>query len=111
MNHMNHINQIRQGDIPLFRSEIPAEATTIKDGKIAEGEGVGHIHRVVGGQVFAKDGRIFVRSTGCAKIMHTKRMSDTRAEHHPITIPAGEWEVAREMDYDPYAKVIIEQCD
>lgn len=103
---MKNINEFRQGDL-LFRrvSEIP-ELEKSKDGVVAEGEGRNHLHRVIGGDVFVAAEQSFVRSDGSATIAHTNGMSETRAEHHPIPIPAGDWIVIREKDYDPFKKIM-----
>lgn len=95
----------RHGDI-LIRSvdSVPADATEVPADKrglvLAEGEVTGHHHRV--NDVTA--GKLVTK--GQAESMRMWLTLDapadlTHEEHHTITLPAGDYEVIRQVEYEP----------
>lgn len=92
--------QIQQGDVTIEQvSCIPKEAGKAeRNGVLAEGEHTGHSHRVqpIGKakvETYELGQRLFLRiMAGDCRVIHE--------EHGPITVPAGDYEVGRVLEYD-----------
>jgi len=90
------MNTIRQGDLLFIRispAVIPPGAVVRPDGIIARGEATGHTHRLVQGVLLAVAARLYVRAAQACEVIHE--------EHHPVALPAGDWEVRRQIEYNP----------
>lgn len=99
-----HNIQYRQGDVFLVRvSNLPAGATLVpRDDKgrvvLAVGEATGHAHAIAapGVDLFEAAGRTYLSVGGdCVTLLHE--------EHLPISIPPGDFEVIRQVEYTPAA--------
>jgi len=80
------VNQVRQGDVLLERvQEIPAGAVKVVPGSrghvLAEGEATGHAHTIAAefGELYEKDGVLYLSITEDAPLTHQ--------EHGTITLP------------------------
>jgi len=110
----------RHGDIPVYRidNDSTTKGTEVKKLIVAEGEVTGHHHEVIpfkGGKVEvldadeqvdklldeinrdSKDSTI-VRVTGKAGLVHQ--------EHGTIELPEGTYVFTRQIQYDPFSKII-----
>lgn len=93
---MNHL--YRQGDILLRRVErIPAGAKATSHTRlvIAEGEATGHHHLLTADveEHLTADER-FLRIMGANGLL-------THEEHATITLPPGDYQVVRQVEYEP----------
>lgn len=94
----NKTRQYRQGDIFIQEvSKIPSDLQKKTDAIIAYGEVTGHSHRISNFddvEMFTeKNGDLFVRSSKEIKVWHD--------EHSQIDLPAGEYCISRQREYDP----------
>lgn len=86
----------RQGDLLFVRAEIPTEAVSVADGVIARGEASGHAHRLRAGR-----GRVLMIAAGLMYIRARYRAMIDHEEHAQVTLPAGDWAVIRQREYEP----------
>ncbi len=96
------LSRAQQGDVVIERvSSIPTGAKQragTAANVLAEGEATGHAHRVqpIGQakvETYELGQRLFLRIlAGDCRVIHE--------EHGPITIPAGDYEVGRVLEYD-----------
>ena len=92
--------QVRQGDIYIRSiNAIPAEAKPVAPvggrAVLAYGEATGHAHAITKdqAQLFAANDNLFLRVVeGGATLFHE--------EHDRINIPAGDYQVIRQREYD-----------
>lgn len=92
---------IRQGDVLLIPTKIGEKLKRSSTNILAHGEATGHAHRVIEGEVLVdEDGKMFVRS-GEATVLRHQTKDGAVADHAPLTIPPGEWEVRIEEEYTP----------
>ncbi|MDA8088266.1 MAG: hypothetical protein M0Z75_16405 [Nitrospiraceae bacterium] len=97
------IDLIVQGDVFLFKSEMPVGATKVDPvaGRfvIATGETTGHAH-VAGGEVelYELEGVLYLKVAGPAEITHE--------EHLPLALELGTWQVGIVREFDPF----LEEC-
>ena len=89
--------QIRHGDVWIESAPLP-KAARAKDGTVlAYGEVTGHAHRLLmDGLLYeAEDGTTYIR-------VPEQGVTLTHEEHGPVTIPAGDYLVRIQREYDPY---------
>ena len=94
--------QLRQGDIML--TSIPNKPDGLKPTKpvLALGESTGHRHEIIDGEVFVgPDGRRFVEAREGTEIQHLTSAGAV-ADHAPLTIEPGWYEVGIERELDPF---------
>lgn len=98
---------IRQGDVLLVPVEaIPEAATPVKATArglvLAEGEVTGHAHVMAPDVVSMWDaaGQRYVRVEAATDLRHTLP-SGGQADHNPITVEPGEYEVRIQREYHP----------
>jgi len=93
---------IRQGDVMLIPIQALPPAAAARDNKtLALGEATGHSHVVIDGEVFVgEDGTLFVRAGGATRLRHQDQ-SGAVAEHLPLTLEPGVYEVRIEEEYTP----------
>lgn len=98
------MTQFRHGDLLLEKvNEIPAEAKLLKTKVLARGEATGHSHRVKGGKVYQLGKVMFLETEVEVPLVHE--------EHKTIKIPAGDYKITRQREYDPYEKTIRQVQD
>jgi hypothetical protein len=91
----------RQGDVLIVRiSAAPTDAQPIKPGPrgyvLAEGEVTGHAHTIAAGPNVRANtlaGQLFLRVAGDVVVTHE--------EHTWITLPPGDYQVVRQVEYTP----------
>jgi len=94
----------RHGDLLLEHGNIPAEATIRKNGILAYGEATGHAHRVIDEAIVYENGEdVFIRVMRQARVTHE--------EHGTITLPAGDFKVIRQREFDPYSEAVRRVAD
>ena len=93
---------IRQGDVLLIRRKAaPATAKPHSTLTIAFGEATGHHHTVINGEVLVDEqGALFVVAKEATALRHQTE-SGAVADHLPLTLPTGTYEVRIEEDYTP----------
>jgi hypothetical protein len=105
--------QYQQGDVVLQRiAEIPADAERANGVVLAEGEGH-HVHRfatTADVELYVRDGVRFARVKQDSVIEHVTP-DGGRGEHHPITIPAGDYQFGQVREYDYLAEMAREVID
>ena len=93
--------QIVQGDVFIVAASIPKGAKKIKRSKrgyvLAEGEATGHAHCIVEEiEMYEKGGVLYLKNDKPVDLRHE--------EHASVTIPKGEWQVGRVLEYDPFSE-------
>lgn len=87
----------RHGDVIIVPATIPAEAKEVKAEKIvlALGEVTGHSHQITkgAGQLFKFDEKTYLKVTKRATLSHE--------EHKALQLPAGDYEVIIQNEYQP----------
>jgi hypothetical protein len=97
----------RHGDLLIVRREsIPADLRVRESRVLAEGEATGHAHRVQGGATVLEDaeGLTYLRVTDEGAVV-------VHEEHAPIALPAGEYEVVRQREFDPFEQAARQVAD
>ena len=93
----NKIGHYRHGDVLIIPATIPDKAEKASGDKIilAEAEVTGHKHQIEKGAVMFKfNEKTYLRVTeGLATLKHE--------EHKALTIPAGDYEIKIQQDYEP----------
>lgn len=93
------LQQYRQGDvflIPTDRRPNNRAAEPI----LARGEATGHVHEIVGGEVYVDDdGTLVVRASEATELRHT--VAGRTADHEPITLDPAWYEVVIQREYEP----------
>lgn len=94
----------RHGDVLLIPvATIPKQATKQKNLVLAEGEVTGHSHQITEGvaHLFKWDEKMYLK-------VKSERAALTHEEHKRIDLPAGDYEVIIQKDYEPdgWKKVI-----
>lgn len=106
-------DQFQQGDVWIQRvPSIPADATHIQGVVLAEGEGH-HLHRFAVAsdvELYVKDGVRFARLKQPAAVEHVT-LDGGHGEHHPITLPAGDYCFGQVMEYDYLSEMAREVLD
>jgi len=94
----------RHGDL-LIESidKIPEDTKVRKSGIILDGEVTGHAHRLNGGLVLEKEDRVYLSLKSPGTVTHE--------EHHTINLPAGDYAITRQREYDPYEKAVRNVAD
>lgn len=86
----------RHGDVIVIPAKIPAKAEKQKGLTLAEGEVTGHSHQISSGKavMFKFDDKTYLRVTSPLAAL-------THEEHKQIDLPAGDYEVVIQQDYEP----------
>ncbi len=97
----------RQGDVLLRQiKSIPTNANVAKTKVVAVGEGH-HEHKVIGDvEVMEVDENLYLAVNTAGKLVHVHTGTENQAEHLPIDLPAGFYEVIHQRQYNPYEKAI-----
>ena len=98
---MNITKLYRQGDVLLVAiDKAPRSGCKIrKDGVLLEGEATGHCHRVAdltAAELYDIGDRLYLS-------VFEQGVSIVHEEHLPIRLPAGDYEVRRQREYNPEA--------
>lgn len=112
---------VRQGDTLLRKvSDIPAQAREMKrDGHgrivLAQGERTGHAHAFRGKGVCSfttldnEDVEfLLVEGGGSGATLKHELISGAKAEHDAVSIPAGKYEAAQQVEHSPAEIVRVE---
>ena len=87
--------QYRHGDLLIeMVNQIPEGAKKKETNIILEGTSTGHAHRLNGGQIFEKEGVVYLHVAESSTLTHE--------EHNAIELPAGDYIVIRQREFDPY---------
>ncbi len=93
---------IRQGDVLLRPCKPRAGLSPHIEHILARGEATGHHHVVIDGEVLVDErGKLFVRATPGTKLRHQDERGAV-ADHLPLVVPAGDYEVLIEEEYTPH---------
>lgn len=91
----------QQGDVTIKQvKEIPKYAEKKNHLVLMDGGITGHKHQVVKGDaiLFEKDGVLYLKAETDCMVGHE--------EHKAITIPAGNYQIERVVEYDPFEDTI-----
>jgi hypothetical protein len=92
---------IRQGDVLLVPVDEAPGATTRQDRILAHGEATGHAHVVIDGEVLIDEsGNLYVRADSKTVLLHQTATGEV-AEHLPLVLEPGLYEVRIENEYTP----------
>ena len=102
----------RQGDVLIRQiSEIPKNAEETDNKVIAVGEGH-HEHTVIGEiDVFESEKSLYLKVNTKGQLVHVKTGTTIQADHLPIALPAGNYEVIHQRQYSPYEHTINKILD
>lgn len=97
----------RQGDVLIREvASIPAAAVKAKSSVVAVGEGH-HEHKVTNTvDVLELDEALYLSVNSHGRLVHVHTGTDNQAEHLPIDLPEGSYEVIHQRQYNPYEKAI-----
>lgn len=102
-----------QGDVKIKKiKEIPDSCKEVKEDLLVRGEGADHGHFIRGGKVQVlepenKDNvSYYLNVEEPSELQHLNISSGTKAEHLPIKIDKGQYEVVQQIQYDPYKQEI-----
>lgn len=104
--------QFRQGDVLIEKVEtIPASAKKAKTKVVAEGEG--HHEHVVSDEVdiMLDDENMYLAVSESGVLQHVVKGTRSKAEHNTIDLPAGNYRVIQQREYDPYEDLIRQVQD
>ena len=104
--------QFRQGDVLLEKIEsIPAAAKAAKTKVVAVGEG--HHEHVVDEetQILLDGDNMYLAVNAAGQLEHVVTGTRTKAEHNTIDLPAGNYRVIQQREYDPYEDLIRQVRD
>jgi hypothetical protein len=93
----------RQGDVLLKQiNRIPDAAKVISNKVIAVGEGH-HEHKVIGEvEVYQNSKTSYLSVGNNGRLVHVHTGTEQRADHFPIDLPTGFYEVIHQRQYNPY---------
>ena len=91
----------RQGDVLFVAiNDIPAKVGEwTKKNVLVEGEATGHHHAVA--PIDMESVEFFIDKDGRCIMQNKKPVNITHQEHHTINLPAGAWEIRRQVEYFP----------
>jgi hypothetical protein len=97
----------RQGDVLLRKiKSLPINTKTAKSKIIAIGEGH-HEHKAIGDlDVLELDEKLYLAVNSKGQLVHVHTGTETLAEHLPIELEQGFYEVIHQQQYNPYEKAI-----
>ena len=99
--------QARQGDVMLRKIDaLPLSAKKAKTAIVAVGEGH-HEHKAIGDLEVMEFGEtLYLAVNTEGKLVHVHTGTETLAEHLPIELEQGFYEVIHQRQYNPYEKAI-----
>ena len=84
--------QFRQGDVLITGiDQLPKGSKKLVSKIIVEGEATGHSHTLVGGDIFSKEGLLYLVVGANGKVTHQ--------EHNTIELESGVYAVQRQKEY------------
>lgn len=108
------MKQYRQGDVFLRETKIELSDSQVDEKNIlAYGEGSGHAHVLDApkGSLKILNGKMYVVVEEEATLNHTHLPTGKLADHKPIVIESGIYEVVIQREFNPYEKVAQEVID
>lgn len=98
---------VRHGDVFLRCNNATLKQTRDEGGrvKVRLGESTGHNHSIGSVAEFsgAEGTYSYIKTNGISVLTHNT--------HKPIQMPAAEWEILDEKDYDPFDKILRKALD
>jgi hypothetical protein len=96
----------RQGDVLLKQiDKIPDAAKVVSNRIIAVGEGH-HEHKVLGDvEVYQNSETSYLSVAKDGRLVHVHSGTEQQADHFPIDLPTGFYEVIHQRQYNPYDKM------
>lgn len=100
---------LRQGDVLLLPTEQPSADTLVRAvdetgqplaGLLVAGERTGHAHRLPA-RVYSAGSRRLLMLERPTPLRHVKDDGVTQADHQPVEVPAGWWEVRIQREHVP----------
>ena len=89
----------RHGDLLIEQiDQIPQDVKLVSSNIILEGTLTGHAHRLNGGQIFGKEGTVYLSVPESGTLTHE--------EHNTINLPAGNYIVIRQREFDPFEEAV-----
>jgi len=97
----------RQGDVLIRQiKSMPTNINKSKTQVVAVGEGH-HEHKAVGDlEVMEVNEKYYLAVNTEGKLIHVHTGTETQAEHLPIELEQGFYEVIHQRQYNPYEKAI-----
>lgn len=101
------MKQFRQGDVLIRQiNNIPTGVKKSKTAVVAEGEGH-HEHKAIGDlEVLELNDKFYLAVNTDGKLVHVHTGTETLAEHLPIELEQGFYEIIHQRQYNPYEKAI-----
>lgn len=101
------MKQFRQGDVMLRQiTKLPKGVSKSKTTVVAVGEGH-HEHKAIGDlEVMEYEDTYYLAVNTEGKLVHVHTGTETQAEHLPIELEQGFYEVIHQRQYNPYEKAI-----
>lgn len=106
--------QYRQGDVFLKKVNIDLSNSKIDEKNIlAYGEGSGHVHILDApkGVLRIMGGKMYVVVDKKTSLNHIHQPTGKQADHNPIIIEAGTYEVVIQREFNPYEKAAQQVID
>ncbi len=116
MNLSRKLKQFWHGDLLLQEVErVPRNAKRISGNIIAMGEATNHAHRVDGGSCVLWEYQkhfwnknetptMIVEIVDPATLVHVDVTTNEMADHSPVELPKGIYEVIRQVEQDPFTQ-------
>lgn len=113
---MKKLKQFWHGDLLLQEVErVPLKSKKLRTNVIAMGEATNHAHRVDGGKciLWEHNSRpwnkdwpptIIVEIVDPATLVHVDVVTGEMADHSPVELPVGIYEVIRQVELDPFTR-------
>lgn len=112
------MKNIQHGDVdikPIQTLPKKLKKVEVKNSEfiLAYGESTGHCHRLLGDFEILQNetGNYFIQVKGDCKIEHYNTITKSPAEHKPLPLEVGDYEVGREQDYSPFLEALTEVID
>ena len=116
--------KFHQGDVQGMSTDLPSGAVKVQPRPIALGEHSGHQHVITGDcELFEFQGRVFavvgsdgaclqhVHESNFNPSMYTRKEKIQVADHKPIDLPPGTYELTIQNVYNPFKKIFERVID
>lgn len=104
--------QFRQGDVLLISvNEIPKSAVATQNKVVAIGESTHHHVVTDDVEVMDDNGNLYLAVAKSGRLEHLTIGTQQKAEHNPIVLDKGKYQVVLQREYDPYEDLIRQVLD